>query len=110
MFILFLFVSLLTFSPRKHFLIMIPVFFSTIFENISTSDGYIIAGNGQYTNIDLMQRGFDTHLFTGYAFHFKESSLSGIYVFQGIGYLQHQIFIDTRQQNIPQLDENMKKG
>ena len=83
---------------------------STILENISTSTGAIIGADGRYANINLMQRGFDSYLFGGYAFHFSESNLSGIYISQGVGYLQHQIFIDTKNQNIPQLDEDMKKG
>ena len=83
---------------------------STIFDNISTSTGAIIGADGHYANIKLMQRGFDSYIFTGYAFHFSERTLSGIYISQGIGYLQHQIFIDTKNQNIPQLNENMKRG
>ena len=57
-----------------------------------------------------MQRGLYSHVFSGYALHFLENNLSGIYISTGIGYLQHQIFIDTKNQNIPQLDEEMKKG
>ena len=83
---------------------------STLFDNISTSTGAIIGDDGHYTNVVLMQRGFDAHLFMGYAFHFKETNLSGIYISQGFGYLQHQIYINTKNQYIPQLDEEMKKG
>ena len=83
---------------------------SAIFDNISTSTGAIIGADGHYANVNLMQRGFDSHLFAGYAFHFTEINLSGIYISQGLGYLQHQIFIDTKNQNIPQLNEDMKKG
>lgn len=83
---------------------------TTIFNNISTSEGAIIGANGYYANVNLMQRGFDAYLFYGYAFHSQNNNLSGIYLSQGIGYLQHQIFIDTRNQNIPQLNEEMKKG
>jgi hypothetical protein len=46
----------------------------------------------------------------GYAFHTNESDLSGFYLSGGIGFLQHQIFIDTKNQNVPQLDEEYKKG
>ena len=81
-----------------------------IFNNISTSTGAIINGNGQYGNVILMQRGFDAYFFTGYALHVQENNLSGLYLSQGIGYLQHQIFIDTKNQNIPQLNEDMKAG
>ena len=83
---------------------------STIFNNISTSDGAIIGADGQYANVNIMQRGFDCYLFAGYTFHPSENNLSGIYIYQGFGYLQHQIFIDTKNQNVPQLDEEMKKG
>ena len=83
---------------------------STIFDNIKTADGAIIASNGNYANVTLMQRGFDAYLFTGYAFHFSQKNLSGIYITQGFGYLQHQILINTKNQDIPQLNEQMKKG
>ncbi len=83
---------------------------STLFDNIATSTGAIIGDDGYYTNVVLMHRGFDAHLFMGYACHFKETNLSGIYISQGFGYLQHQIYINTKNQNIPQLDEEMKKG
>ena len=63
-----------------------------IFKNITTSSGAIIDGDGRYANVNLMQRGFDA------------------YLSQGFGYLQHQIFIDTKNQNIPQLSEEMKEG
>ena len=82
----------------------------TLFNNISTSTGAIIGDDGHYANIVLMQRGLDAHLFMGYAFHFQETNLSGIYISQGFGYLQHQIYINTKSQNIPQLNEGMKKG
>ena len=80
-----------------------------IFENISTSSGAIIGGDGYYTNINLMQRGWSSHAFIGYAFN-STKDLSGFYISQGIGYLQYQIFIDTKNQNVPQLTEEMKKG
>ena len=83
---------------------------STIFDNINTSTGAIIGADGQYANVNLMQRGFDSYLFAGYTFHSSESNLSGIYISQGVGYLQYQIFIDTKNQNVPQLNEDMKKG
>ena len=83
---------------------------TTVFDNITTSTGAIIGGNGQYANVNLMERGFDAHLFIGYALHFNEQNLSGLYFSGGIGFLQHKIFIDTKNQNTPQLDEDYKKG
>ena len=37
---------------------------STIFDNISTSNGSIIGADGYYANINVMQRGFDFYLFS----------------------------------------------
>jgi hypothetical protein len=83
---------------------------SSIFENITTSNGAIIGADGTYSNINLMQRGFDIHAFLGYAYHPKENNLSGVYLSLALGFLQHQIFIDTKGENVPQLDEDYKKG
>ncbi len=83
---------------------------STIFNNISTTNGEIIDGNGMYANINIMQRGFDAYLLVGYAFHHNKKNLSGIYIYQGVGYLENKIFINTKNQNIPQLNNEMKKG
>jgi len=83
---------------------------SSIFDNITTSTGAIIGADGTYSNINLMERGFNAHVFIGYAHHLKNDNLSGFYFSGGLGFLQHQIFIDTKNQNVPQLDEEYKKG
>ena len=83
---------------------------TSIFDNISTMYGAIIASDGHYANVNLMQRGFNSHMYLGYAFHFDKQTLSGLYLSLGLGYLQHKIFIDTKNQDIPQLSENYKKG
>ena len=83
---------------------------TNIFDNIATSNGSLIDGNGQYANVNLMERGFDVYLIGGYAYHLKEKDLSGIYLSFGIGFIQHKIFIDTKSQNIPQLEEEYKQG
>ena len=83
---------------------------TSIFDNITTSTGAIIGADGTYSNINLMQRGFDAHAFLGYTYQPKENNLSGVYLSVGLGFLQHQIFIDTKNQNVPQLDEEYKKG
>ncbi len=82
----------------------------TIFDNITTSTGALIGADGYYANVNLMERGFDVHLILGYVLHPNESDLSGFYFSAGIGLLQHQIFIDTKNENIPQLNEEYKKG
>ena len=83
---------------------------STIFDKIRTSNGALIAADGHYANVNLMQRGYSVILMAGYALHTKKNDLSGLYLSAGIGFLQHQIFIDTKNENIPQLNEEYKKG
>ena len=81
-----------------------------ILSNIETSSNSIISSDGYYANINLMQRGFASHLLMGYAIHFNDNNLSGIYLSSGLGYLQHKIFVETKNQDIPQLNENYKIG
>ncbi|MDC0249615.1 hypothetical protein OAK24_01920 [Flavobacteriales bacterium] len=83
---------------------------NAILKNITTSNGAIIGADGTYSDINLSQRGFDAYIFAGYAYHPKKTNLSGFYLSGGIGFLQHQIFIDTKNQTIPQLNNEMKKG
>jgi len=83
---------------------------NTIFNNIDTENGYVINSNGNYSNIKLMQRGIGCYLFGGYAIHLNNSNLSGFYLSTGIGYLEHKIFIDTQNEDVPQLNQNYKKG
>ena len=97
---------------------------STIFKNIITSTGALIGADGHYANINLMERGIASYIFIGYAIHtynsktryfpylhnLNHNNLSGFYLSTGVGFLQHQIFIDTKDQNIPQLNEEYKKG
>ena len=83
---------------------------SNILNNISTNNGEIIGSDGYLVNINLMERGTAYYIFGGYALHTRKNSLSGFYISTGIGYLQHKIFIDTKNQNIPQLEEIYKKG
>jgi hypothetical protein len=83
---------------------------STIFSNISTDQGYVIDGNGTYANIILLQEGFNTNLYAGYAYLLKENNPSGFYFSVGLGFLQHRIIIDTKNQYIPHLNNEYKKG
>ena len=83
---------------------------STIFNNINTELGYVIDGNGTYANIILLQQGFSSNAYAGYALHTKENTINGIYLSFGLGFLQHKINIETKNQYIPQLSNEYKKG
>tara|TARA_B100001758_G_C18408064_1_gene613565 strand:- start:1522 stop:2256 length:735 start_codon:yes stop_codon:yes gene_type:complete len=83
---------------------------SLILESISTDEGYIIDANGYFANINLMQSGFSSYIYTGYAIHKNKNNLSGLYLSLGLGYLQNKIFIDTKNQDIPYLSDEYKRG
>lgn len=83
---------------------------SMILDGISTENGVIIAGNGNNGNVLLYERGLSTHLIFGYAYHPRKESDNGIYLSGGLGYLQHKIHIETKNEYIPQLTEEYKKG
>lgn len=83
---------------------------SMILEMISAENGEIIAADGGFANVLLYERGFNSHAFIGYAFHLKKESKSGIYLSTGLGYLQHKIRIETRNEELPQLSNEYKKG
>ena len=83
---------------------------SSVFNNISTESGFVIDGSGSFSNIILLEQGFSSHAYIGYSFHNKKNTDQGLYISSGIGFLQHKIFIDTKNQYIPQLDTQYKKG
>ena len=83
---------------------------STVLSMISAEDGSIIASDGGFANVLLYQRGFNSHLLIGYAFHLQKNQKSGLYLSTGLGYLEHKIRIETRNEDIPQLTNEYKKG
>ena len=87
---------MLEYNNKKFYFFGNNVKDSTLFDNITTSTGALIGADGHYANVNLMERGFDVHAFIGYAYHPKENNLSGFYFSGGLGFLQHQIFIDTK--------------
>jgi hypothetical protein len=84
---------------------------STILENISTSDGNVIDGNGTYAEIYMYERGF-----TGMAGFGKiipvlgPNNNSGLMLMLKGGYLQHKIRIENPGNVAPQVSGDYKKG
>jgi len=83
---------------------------SLILEGISTDIGAIIATDGNYANVLLYERGFNTHIMLGYVFRQLNNNQSGFYLSAGPGFFQHKIRIETRNEDIPQLTDEYKKG
>ena len=83
----------------------------SLFDNISTSNGGIINGNGEFADVRLFERGFTTSLTFGRMFSFKRPNPNSGIVFNfGVGFIQHKIRIETIGNNAPQLSKEYKKG
>ena len=83
---------------------------SLLLLNIMTENGFLINSSGELDDILFYQRGWNTHILIGKSFRFEENYLSGIYVYGGIGYLQHKIRLESNRTYLPQIDENYIKG
>lgn len=92
------------------------LFGNTIKENslasLLTPEGFIIAENGEYADIQPRERGFYLGAMIGKLFSLsKNNPRSGIRVTLGTGLLQHQIRIqDDPVRFVPQLSQAYKKG
>jgi hypothetical protein len=82
-----------------------------IMSNIITPQGYIIGSNGEYADVVLYERGLNIMANFGKMFHSKTPNPnSGLYLLGGIGFLQHQVFIEDVGKNVPEIDGNYSKG
>jgi len=82
----------------------------SILRLISTHEGYLINSSGELDEVLLYQRGINTHLLIGKSFRNQEDNLSGLYIYGGVGYLQHKIKLETDRTYLPQLDDDYMKG
>ncbi|HXB10377.1 MAG TPA: hypothetical protein VNZ45_00205, partial [Bacteroidia bacterium] len=69
---------------------------SNLFDSISTSDGNIIANDGNYPQLTYFERGWDVQLSVGRLFPWGKNPNSGIIVVGSVGYLQHFINIQVQ--------------
>jgi len=80
--------------------------------NMTTADGFVIAEDGGFADVQLRERGFYIGAMVGKLLRFSSNNpRSGIRITVGAGLLQHQIRIqDDPFRLVPQLNENYKKG
>ena len=70
---------------------------STYFGKIINSNGYVIDGNGQYTEVYLYERGYNFQLTAGYQFNFwSPNPNSGFFVQAGAGFMEYQTRIENK--------------
>ncbi|MCX7697284.1 MAG: hypothetical protein N2Z72_06295 [Bacteroidales bacterium] len=84
----------------------------SLFREISTSDGYVIDGNGQYAEIYTYERGYYIILDGGKILPvgFLPHIASGLMVSGGVGFLQHKIRIYNPENTAPQVIGEYAKG
>lgn len=83
---------------------------TTILQLISTDNGFLINASGELDEILFYERGINTHLMIGKSFRFEENDLTGIYIFGGLGYLQHKIRLESNRTTLPQIEGNYLYG
>lgn len=84
---------------------------STIFQNIITSNGYLINTYGEYANVILSERGFYIGGKIGYQIPIlAPNPNSGFFATMGIGLLQYKTRIENDGNNTPYILNDYKKG
>lgn len=84
---------------------------TTLLDNILTSDGYIVGKDGVLEEVHLSGRGMNLMANFGKTIYFNvEHPNTGLFLKFGMGYLEHKIFIDTKEKNVPQLSKEVRTG
>jgi len=74
------------------------------FHAIKNDHGYVINGNGQYAEIHLYERGFSSFVLAGFQFNIlAPNPNSGPFIQAGLGFLQHYVRIENKDNNAPQV-------
>ena len=109
----------LTYKTKKNYLFGLEgnYFFGTmlkedsILDKISTADGNIINGNGEYADIRMFERGFYITGKIGKMFPvIGPNPNSGLFIMGGAGFLQHKIRIENPGNTVPQIAGDYAKG
>jgi hypothetical protein len=81
-------------------------------DSITTSEGFVIDGEGKFADLRMFERGFTLGLSAGKIFNtvFSPNVNSGLMVTAGVGYLQHKIKIYDNGARSPQFDKELLKG
>lgn len=82
-----------------------------ILDNLLTTSGYLIGTDGYLEEVNMNERGMILTAHFGKSFFFNpKQPNSGLLLKFGLGYIDHKIFIDVNEQNVPQLSKEIKKG
>ncbi len=83
----------------------------TLFQSVTTEDGFFINRNGELDDPVLFERGYNVSVRFGKLFPvWSPNPNSGPFITAGVGYLQHKIRIENDGNTIPQLLGDYRKG
>ena len=83
---------------------------TTIIDNLLT-DGYLIGKDGTLEEANITLRGMTIMAKIGKIIYFNpKMPNSGLLLKFGIGYMDHKIFIDVNDKNVPQLSSQIRTG
>ena len=100
-----------TFSGEGNFLFGNEIRATGILDQLVSSGGFISSTSGNPGNYMVNMRGFSFYLQGGRVFAWNKKNMnSGILLKGGIGFIQHKIGFNLKENNMPQLDENYAKG
>jgi hypothetical protein len=84
---------------------------NSIYAGIRGEDGSVISLDGKLATILIFERGYQFHCDFGKIITFKKPNPnSGILIRAGVGFMEHKIRIESRQDKIPQLEKEYLKG
>jgi len=84
---------------------------ANVLDSIATSDGGIIANDGNYTNVNYFERGYDIQVTVGKLIPLHKKNLnSGVLLMMSSGYLRHHIRIETPSDWVPQVSGSYEEG
>ncbi|MEA3504226.1 MAG: hypothetical protein U9R32_03415 [Bacteroidota bacterium] len=85
--------------------------YDELFENITTSDGYIIDEGGIYTDMAVLEAGIIANAYIGKLIPvWGPNPNSGIIIKLGGGYMYHKIRLEQTENSAPQLSDDYIKG
>jgi hypothetical protein len=83
----------------------------TRFSELRYDNGFVLGNEGEFIDVLVLMRGFATGFYTGKIFPvFGPNPNSGIVVKFGLNYFEHRTWIESRQADIPPLEDEYRKG
>jgi hypothetical protein len=81
-----------------------------LLDSLATTNGNLIANDGNYPGVSYFERGFDIQLTVGKLFPVSRNLNSGILFTISAGYIQHHIDIETPSDWVPQVTGDYLQG